>query len=144
MFQLNLHGKFRGFRHVRLGSSRKAAPAALADFALGAIIEKDPDVLYHGRHDRFGPFGVHEHVFSPASPGQGPFFELLEHAPAEGLRLTRGLVEHATQWRRDQYVAPRRAFPRISIPFNMIGIRFSADSLSHGAALRIDDLFQPA
>jgi hypothetical protein len=100
------------------GTLLRAAPAALVDFALGAIIEKeDPDNLYSGRLDRFGPFGVHDHLFSTPSPGQGPFFELLEHAPAEGLRLIRGLVEHATQWRRAQYVKAGRPFPRIAIPF---------------------------
>ena len=36
---------------------------------------------------------------------------------AEGLRLIRGLVEHATQWRREQYIEDRQSFPRISIPF---------------------------
>jgi hypothetical protein len=71
-------------------------------------------------------------------------FEMNDTVKSEGFFRSLGLVEHATQWRRDQYVGPRRAFPRISIPFDMIGIRFSADSLSHGAALRIDDLFQPA
>ena len=96
------------------GTLAKAAPAALANFALGAIIEKeDPDDLYRSRHDRFGPFGVHDYFLSPASPGQGPFFELLEHAPAEGLRLIRGLVEHATQWRRDQYVRARQPLREI-------------------------------
>jgi hypothetical protein len=96
----------------------RAAPAALATFALGAIIEKeDPNDPYQSRHDRFGPFGVHDHLLSPASPGQGPFFELLEHAPAEGLRLIRALVEHATQWRREHYFRARQPFPRISIPF---------------------------
>ena len=99
------------------GTLARAAPAALADFALGALIEKeDPDDLYR-RRDRLGPFTVHDHLFSPASPGQGPFFELLNHAPAHGLRLVRGLVEHATQWRRDQYIEAKRPFPRISIPF---------------------------
>jgi energy-coupling factor transporter ATP-binding protein EcfA2 len=100
------------------GTLVKAAPAALVDFALGAIIEKeDPDDFYGSRRDRHGPFGVNDHLFSPASPGQGPFFEVLEHAPAEGLRLVRGLVEHTTQWRREQYRRARQPFPRISIPF---------------------------
>jgi energy-coupling factor transporter ATP-binding protein EcfA2 len=100
------------------GSLAKAAPAALVDFALSAIIEKeDPNDPYGSQHDRHGPFGVNDHLFSPASPGQGPFFEVLEHEPAEGLRLVRGLVEHATQWRREQYRRARRPFPRISIPF---------------------------
>src|SRR4051794_39079822 len=87
------------------GSLARAAPSALVDFALGTIIEKeDPDDFYTSRRDRLVPFGIHDDIFSPASPGQGPFFELLEHAPAEGLRLIRALVEHATQWRRNQYV----------------------------------------
>ena len=99
------------------GALARAAPAALADFALGALIEKeDPDDLRR-RRDELGPFTVHDHLFSPASPGQGPFFELLKHAAAHGLRLVRGLVEHATQWRRDQYIEAKRPFPRIQIPF---------------------------
>jgi hypothetical protein len=99
------------------GTLPKAAPAAFVNFTLGALIEKeDRNELYRNRRD-FGPFDIHEHLFLPASPGQGPFFELLENAPAEGLRLIRVLVEDATQWRRNQYVDARQRFPRISIPF---------------------------
>lgn len=101
------------------GTLTKAAPRAMVNLVLGALIEReDPDDLYKYSNSRqFGPFDVHERLFLPASPSQGPFFELLEHAPAEGLRLIRGLVEHATQWWRDQYIEARRPFPRISIPF---------------------------
>ena len=96
----------------------RAAPAAMANFALAAIIETDdPDDIYRSPQRRFGPFGVHDHLLSPPSPGQGPFFELLECAPAEGLRLIRGLVKHATNWRRDMYLSDHRPFPRISVPF---------------------------
>ena len=99
------------------GTLPKAAPAAFVNFALSTLIEKeDPDDCYRTRH-RFGPFDIHEHLFSPASPGQGPFFELLENAPVEGLRLIHGLVEHATQWRRNHYIEAGQPFPRISIPF---------------------------
>ena len=99
------------------GTLARAAPAALVDFMLGALIEKDdPDALY-SRRNRYGPFSVHEYLFSPASPGQGPFFDLLESAPAEGLRLIRAIVEHATQWRREQYAEAREPFPRLSIRF---------------------------
>jgi len=80
------------------GTLARAAPAAMATFTLGALIEKEnPDDLYRGNRRRFGPFGAHDHLLSPASPSQGPFLDLLEHAPAEGLRVIRGLVEHATQ-----------------------------------------------
>jgi hypothetical protein len=100
------------------GTLARAAPVALVDFVLGALIEKeDPDALYRSRRNRYGPFSVHEHLFSPASPGQGPFFDLLESAPAEGLRLIRAVVEHATQWRREQYAEAREPFPRLSIRF---------------------------
>jgi hypothetical protein len=100
------------------GTLARAAPAALVDFILGALIEEDdPDALYVRRRNPYGPFSVHEHLFSPASPGQGPFFDLLENAPAEGLRLIRAIVEHATQWRREQYAEAREPFPRFSVPF---------------------------
>jgi hypothetical protein len=100
------------------GTLARAAPAALVDFMLGALFEKDdPDAIYGSRRNRFGPFSVHEYLFSPASPGQGPFFDLLESTPAEGLRLIRGIVEHATQWRREQYAEAREPFPRLSIRF---------------------------
>ena len=100
------------------GTLPRAAPAEMATFALGALIEKeDPDDIYRGNHNRYGPFGANNHLLSPASPSQGPFLELLERAPAEGLRLVRGLVEHATQWRREMYIRDRHPFPRVSIPF---------------------------
>jgi hypothetical protein len=100
------------------GTLTKAAPAALADLTLGALIEKeDPNDFYRSSRMRMGPFDVQEGLFLPASPGQGPFFDLLQHAPSEGLRLIRGLVEHATQWRRKQYIEAGQPFPRISIPF---------------------------
>lgn len=100
------------------GQLVKAAPGALATFALAALIEKaDPDDLYRRRADRFGPFGVHDTLFSSVSPGQGPFFELLEHAPAEGLRLVRGLVEHAMRWRREAYDEAGQTIPSVTVPF---------------------------
>jgi hypothetical protein len=100
------------------GALARAVSTALVDFMLGALIEKeDLDALYDNRRSRYGPFSVHDYLFSPASPGQGPFFDLLESAPAEGLRLIRAIVEHATQWRREQYIEGRQSFPRVSIPF---------------------------
>jgi hypothetical protein len=85
---------------------------------LDALIEKeDPDGPYGRIGSRYGPFSIHDSIFSPASPSQGPFLELLESAAAEGLRLIRAAVEHATQWRREQYIEARQALPRMSIPF---------------------------
>ena len=100
------------------GTLARAAPAALVDFILGALIERDDaDAAYGRRRNPYGPFSVHEHIFLPASPGQGPLFDLLENSPAEGLRLIRAIVEHSTQWRREQYNEAREPFPRLSIPF---------------------------
>jgi hypothetical protein len=100
------------------GTLARAAPSAFVDFMLDALIEKDDPDAHHGhRGTSYGPFSTHEHLFSPASPGQGPFFDLLESAPSEGLRLIRAIVEHATQWRREQYAEAREPFPRLSIRF---------------------------
>jgi hypothetical protein len=100
------------------GTAAKAAPGALADFALALLIPKnDEDSLYRRRRDRFGPFGVFDSNFMPVSPGQGPFFTLLEEWPQHGLRLVRGIVEYATQWHREGYKEEGQAFPTMTIPF---------------------------
>jgi hypothetical protein len=100
------------------GTLARAAPAAMATFTLSTLIEKEgTEDLYSGSHRRFGPFGVKSNLLSPASPSQGPFLDLLEYAPGEGLRVIRGLIEHATQWRREMYVKDRRPFPRVFIHF---------------------------
>jgi hypothetical protein len=100
------------------GTAAKAAPAALADFALKVLIPKeDEDDHHRGRRDRFGPFGVFDSDFVPVSPGQGPFFCLLEESPQDGLRLVRGIVEHATQWNREWYAEEGQRFPVVTIPF---------------------------
>ena len=100
------------------GNLARAAPAAMATFTLGAFIdEEDFDNSYGGSRRRMGPFTALDHLFFPASPSQGPFLDLLERAPAEGLRVVRGLVEYATQWLRDMYVRDRQPFPRVSVHF---------------------------
>ena len=100
------------------GTAAKAAPAALADFALAVLIPKeDEDDLYRRGRDRFGPFGVFDTDFVSASPGQGPFFSLLQESPEHGLRLVRGIVEHATQWNREWCIDDGRDFPVLTIAF---------------------------
>jgi len=99
------------------GTLAGAAPKEYVDFALGTIIEKDDPDDWHSRRNRYGPFGAHDHLYMRPSPSAGPFLDLLQHAPAEGLRLIRGLVEHATEWRRQHYRDDRRLFPRLTIPF---------------------------
>lgn len=77
------------------GTLAQAAPAELAKLTEQALIERSPP-----RHRRFGDdhgeaFTFIDHEFLPASPAQGPFFELLLHSPADGLSLIRCLVDHA-------------------------------------------------
>jgi hypothetical protein len=96
----------------------RAAPSAFADYALSALIEEeDPDNHYGRRRYEYGPFSGVDHRFVTVSPGQGPFFELLDHAPADGLRLVRAVVEHATNWVRDRYAEAGQPFPRVMIRF---------------------------
>jgi hypothetical protein len=100
------------------GTAAEAAPAALADFALAVLIPKqDNDSLYGRRRDRLGPFDAVDTHFMAASPGQGPFYALLQESTEHGLRLVRGIVEHATQWQREGYAEEGQPFPAITIPF---------------------------
>lgn len=99
------------------GSLTRTAPAAFTDFALTSLIEQEDEDNPYSRSSRYQPFSVHELNFSPASPGQGPFFELLQHSPYDGLRLVRAIVEHATQWWRAKHDDEGQAFPTITVRF---------------------------
>ena len=83
------------------GTLARAAPAELVDLTLAGLIpdpvrDEDNDP-YRTRRDE--AFEFLDKSFLPASPAQGPFLELLNAAPAEGLRLVRTLVDHAIAWR---------------------------------------------
>lgn len=101
------------------GSLAQAAPAALVDFALAELIPppETDDEFGVRRSGRDRAFELHDTRFYPNSPAQGPFLELLDSAPEEGLRLVRTLVEHATNVIRDGYLAEQVPFPKIAIPF---------------------------
>ncbi len=99
------------------GTLPEAAPGPFADFVLGALIEKDDPDRYYTRRRDYGPFEVHEHVFLDVPPDGGPFLTVLNASREDGLRLIRGLVEHATQWRREQHQEQRTPFPQIKLPF---------------------------
>jgi hypothetical protein len=78
------------------GTLAAAAPAELAEHTLTALIpaeESSDDTP--GREAMRGPFSFLDSEFTPASPAQGPFFELLVYAPREGLALIRTLVVRA-------------------------------------------------
>ena len=77
------------------GSLAQAAPAELAELTATALIPKRrPDERHH-RRDVDAPFDFLDSEFLPASPAQGPFLELLTHAPQHGLPLIHRLVDHA-------------------------------------------------
>lgn len=77
------------------GTLAQAAPTELARLTEQALIEK-PRPRHRGlRDEREEAFTFIDHEFLPASPAQGPFFELLLHSPADGLSLIHRLVDHA-------------------------------------------------
>lgn len=93
-------GIVRSILKVR-GSVAIAAPVELAEFTAAALIPKhrrDEDDEHCGLRE---PFTHHDLDFLPASPTQGPFFELLTHAPQHGLALIRRLTDHAISFYSD-------------------------------------------
>ncbi|WP_095055580.1 hypothetical protein [Pseudomonas sp. Irchel s3b2] len=77
------------------GTLAQAAPAELAKLTEQSLIERRRP-RYHGfGSERDELFTFIDHGFFPASPAQGPFFELLLNSPADGLALIHRLVDHA-------------------------------------------------
>jgi len=77
------------------GSTAEAAPAELAELTAASLIRQRTRVERRYGYDRDEPFGFLDHQLIPESPAQGPFYELLTHAPQYGLPLVRRLVDHA-------------------------------------------------
>jgi hypothetical protein len=82
------------------GSLAQAAPKELAELTADYLMPKKED---NEEGDDGGPFreafGHRDLDFVPASPAQGPFYELLLHAPEHALPLIRRIVEHAVAFR---------------------------------------------
>lgn len=77
------------------GSAIRVAPAAFLDLTLHTFIPApDDDEDIHKQRDLRGAFGFYDIDFMPASPDQGPFFELLKQDSKLGLRLIREIVAH--------------------------------------------------
>ena len=82
------------------GTLAQAAPKELAELTAELLIPKEEPDDEQDSGDPFRePFGHHDLDFIPASPAQGPFFELLLHAPEHGLKLIRQLVDHAISFK---------------------------------------------
>lgn len=91
----------RGILKFR-GALAQAAPKELAELTAELLLLKereDDDEASSGPFKE--PFGYVDLDFVPASPAQGPFFELLKNAREHGLPLIRRLVDHAISFRSD-------------------------------------------
>jgi hypothetical protein len=77
------------------GQLAQAAPAELAELTATVLIPRRRSAERHYRRELEEPFDFLDHEFLPPSPAQGPFFELLAHAPQHGLSLIHRLVNHA-------------------------------------------------
>jgi hypothetical protein len=81
------------------GALAQAAPEELAALTAESLIANpDEDEAPYPRREREQPFQFLDNDFLPAGPSQGPFLELLTHAPDHGLDLIRKLVDHAIQF----------------------------------------------
>ncbi|NGO54299.1 NACHT domain-containing protein [Allomesorhizobium camelthorni] len=80
------------------GTLAQAAPEGLAAITLDALVRPEQDASE--RSDRWfdDAFTHTDHEFLPASPAQGPFFDLLTHAPTVGLQLIRNLIDKAIEF----------------------------------------------
>ena len=80
------------------GNLAQAAPAELAELTASALIPTENSGKDNQRRRNRGPFEFTDYQFHPASPSQGPFLDLLTHAPEQGKALIRQLVEHAVEF----------------------------------------------
>jgi hypothetical protein len=98
------------------GSLARTAPAAYVDFALSKLAPDGDDEDPYASRNEYCPFSAYDSEFRAPSPSQGTFFDLLDNAPAEGLRLVRGIVEYATRWFYAKFPADQPK-PSIKISF---------------------------
>ena len=84
----------RGILKFR-GALAQAAPKELAEITSELLIPKDEDEDESPSSPFRQAFGYHDGDFIPASPSQGPFLELLIHAPEHGVKVIRQLIDHA-------------------------------------------------
>src|SRR5262249_26496426 len=77
------------------GSLAQAAPKELAELTADYLMPK----THEDEDDDGGPFREafrHRDIdFVPASPAQGPFYDLLLHGPEHALPLIRRIIDHA-------------------------------------------------
>ncbi|OUS04246.1 hypothetical protein A9Q96_14940 [Rhodobacterales bacterium 52_120_T64] len=96
------------------GTLAKAAPKELSDLTRNALIADQSSGKRH-REDYDQGLSDMDSKFMPASPVQGPFFELLTHCPEEGVRLVNELVNHVVDFQIDKRSADEDT---IVVPFD--------------------------
>lgn len=79
------------------GMLAQAAPAELAELTANALIRPAQSDDFGSRRDHEA-FDFFDHDFHSLSPENGPFLQLLTHAPEHGLALIRRLVDHAVSF----------------------------------------------
>ncbi|WP_439542596.1 hypothetical protein [Hyphomicrobium sp.] len=77
------------------GTLAQAAPAELVELTLAGLIPRNDKRRRRVTGNRDETFSYADSNFLPSSPGQGPFLDLLNAAPEQGLTLIRRLVGHA-------------------------------------------------
>lgn len=78
------------------GSLAQAAPAELVEVTIAGLVPKvEKKDRRHERSFRNEAFTHLDTDFLPSSPAQGPFLDLLNAAPEQGLALIRYLTDHA-------------------------------------------------
>ena len=77
------------------GALAQAAPEELAELTADYLLLKEDDESEENSGPFPRPFGYVDLDFVPASPAQGPFYELLLNAPEHGMPLIRRIVDHA-------------------------------------------------
>jgi len=92
------HQALRGILKFR-GALAQAAPKELAELTAELLLPKEGEDDEDSAGPFREPFGYVGLDFVPASPAQGPFFELLLHSREHGLPLIRKLVDHAISFK---------------------------------------------
>ncbi len=90
-------------RMHKIGSKILKFRGTLARVAAEELADLTAELLLHSEPRSRGDEALHylDKEFVPASPAQGPFFELLTHSPEHGLALVRKLVDGAIAFHAD-------------------------------------------
>ena len=81
------------------GTLAQGAPKELAELTADLLLPKEGEEDEDQQGPFREPFGHANLNFVPVSPAQGPFLELLVHAPQYGVPLIRRLVDYAISFR---------------------------------------------